>query len=181
MLVIAVIYVVLNLRRRRSLHVAQPAGDSVSEAVAGAASAAQRDSILRLNLRRFARDRIALAAALAVALFVAIALLAPWLAPHDPYDTDLLRRLQPPAWMEGGDWRYLLGCDALGRDILSRIIYGARISISIGVVVVAARAASSGTAAGARRGLSRAAPWTPSSRASSTCCSAFPTSSSRSG
>ena len=108
----------------------------MSEAVAGAASAAQRDSILRLNLRRFARDRIALAAALAVALFVAIALAAPWLAPHDPYDTDLLRRLQPPAWMEGGDWRYLLGCDTLGRDILSRIIYGARISISIGVVVV---------------------------------------------
>ena len=108
----------------------------MSEAVAGAASAAQRDSILRLNLRRFARDRIALAAALAVALFVAIALTAPWLAPHDPYDTDLLRRLQPPAWMEGGDWRYLLGCDTLGRDILSRIIYGARISISIGVVVV---------------------------------------------
>src|SRR5262249_38796339 len=69
-------------------------------------------------------------------LFVVVALAASWLAPHDPYDTELLRRLQPPAWLEGGDWSYFLGCDTLGRDILSRIIYGARISISIGVVVV---------------------------------------------
>jgi len=49
---------------------------------------------------------------------------------------DLLRRLQPPAWMEGGEWSYVFGCDSLGRDIVSRIIYGARISIFIGVVVV---------------------------------------------
>jgi len=47
----------------------------------------------------------------------------------------LLRRLQSPAWMEGGEWAYPLGCDALGRDILSRLLYGARVSISIGVVV----------------------------------------------
>ncbi len=44
---------------------------------------------------------------------------------------------QPPAWLEGGEFSYLLGCDALGRDILSRIVYGARVSIVIGVVVVA--------------------------------------------
>lgn len=104
---------------------------------AAARSAADRqDSILRINLRKFTRDRLAIAAALGVVLFVAMALLAPWLAPHDPYDTDLLRRLQPPAWMEGGEWSYVLGCDSLGRDIVSRIIYGARISIFIGVVVV---------------------------------------------
>ena len=104
---------------------------------AAARSAADRqDSILRINLRKFTRDRLAIAAAAGVVLFVAMALLAPWLAPHDPYDTDLLRRLQPPAWMEGGDWSYVLGCDSLGRDIVSRIIYGARISIFIGVVVV---------------------------------------------
>lgn len=104
---------------------------------AAARSAADRqDSILRINLRKFTRDRLAIAAAAGVVLFFAMALLAPWLAPHDPYDTDLLRRLQPPAWMEGGDWSYVFGCDALGRDIVSRIIYGARISIFIGVVVV---------------------------------------------
>ena len=104
---------------------------------AAALSAADRqDSILRINLRKFTRDRLAIAAAAGVVLFIAMALLAPWLAPHDPYDTDLLRRLQPPAWMEGGEWSYVLGCDSLGRDIVSRIIYGARISIFIGVVVV---------------------------------------------
>jgi ABC-type dipeptide/oligopeptide/nickel transport system permease subunit len=94
------------------------------------------DSILRINLRKFRRDHLALAAAVAVVLFVLVAIFAPWVAPYDPYDTDLLRRLQPPAWMEGGDWSYMLGCDTLGRDILSRMIYGARISILIGVAVV---------------------------------------------
>jgi len=94
------------------------------------------DSILRINLRKFRRDHLALAAAVAVVLFVLVAICAPWVAPYDPYDTDLLRRLQPPAWMEGGDWSYMLGCDTLGRDILSRMIYGARISILIGVAVV---------------------------------------------
>ncbi len=71
-----------------------------------------------------------------VAAFVLMAAAAPLLAPQDPAATDLLRRLQPPAWMEDGDWAFPLGCDALGRDILSRIIYGARVSIFIGVVVV---------------------------------------------
>ncbi len=68
--------------------------------------------------------------------FVLMAIFAPWVAPHDPAATDLFRRLQPPGWMAGGEWSYVLGCDGLGRDILSRIIYGARVSIFIGVVVV---------------------------------------------
>jgi ABC-type dipeptide/oligopeptide/nickel transport system permease subunit len=71
-----------------------------------------------------------------VLLFVLVAIFAPWIAPHDPDETDLLLRLQPPVWMEGGDWAYLLGCDALGRDLLSRIIYGSRVSIFIGTAVV---------------------------------------------
>ena len=90
----------------------------------------------RQSLQRFAADRFSVTAAAVVLIFVLMALLAPWFAPHDPYETDLLRRLQPPAWMEGGEWSFLLGCDALGRDILSRIIYGARISITIGLAVV---------------------------------------------
>jgi ABC-type dipeptide/oligopeptide/nickel transport system permease subunit len=88
------------------------------------------------SLHRFAADRFSVIAGIVVLVFVAMAVLAPWFAPHDPYETDLLRRLQPPAWMEGGEWSYLLGCDALGRDILSRIIFGARISITIGLAVV---------------------------------------------
>jgi ABC-type dipeptide/oligopeptide/nickel transport system permease subunit len=107
----------------------------VTSAASEARDGAQQ-SILSINLRKFRRDRLALFAAAAVVLFVAAALFAPWIAPHDPYDSDLLRRLQPPVWMEGGDWSYPLGCDTLGRDTLSRIIYGARISILIGVAVV---------------------------------------------
>jgi ABC-type dipeptide/oligopeptide/nickel transport system permease subunit len=97
---------------------------------------AQRDTPLRRSLRVFQRNRFAVGAAGVVLAFVLIALFAPWLAPHDPYDTDLLRRLQPPAWMEGGEWSYVLGCDALGRDLLSRIIFGSRVSIFIGASVI---------------------------------------------
>jgi len=88
------------------------------------------------NMQVFASNRMALASAIVVLLFVLMAIFAPLVAPHDPNETDLFRRLQPPAWMAGGEWAYLLGCDALGRDILSRIIYGSRISIFIGVAVI---------------------------------------------
>lgn len=94
------------------------------------------DSLFRRNLREFRRNRLAMASALVVLLFTVMAVAAPLIAPQDPNATDLFRRLQPPAWIEGGDWAFPLGCDALGRDILSRIIYGARISIFIGVAVI---------------------------------------------
>lgn len=94
------------------------------------------ESLFRRNLREFRRNRLAMASALVVLLFTVMAVAAPLIAPQDPNATDLFRRLQPPAWIEGGDWAFPLGCDALGRDILSRIIYGARISIFIGVAVI---------------------------------------------
>ena len=62
-----------------------------------------------------------------------IALLAPLLAPHDPYQQDLLKRLVPPVWNNRGSWEHVLGTDHLGRDYLSRLIYGARISLLIGI------------------------------------------------
>ena len=62
-----------------------------------------------------------------------IALLAPLLAPHDPYQQDLLKRLVPPVWGSRGSWEHVLGTDHLGRDYLSRLIYGARISLLIGI------------------------------------------------
>ncbi len=98
---------------------------------------------------------LARTAALTVLGFVLMAVFAPLIAPHDPNVTDLFRRLQPPGWMADGDWDYPLGCDALGRDILTRIIYGARISIVIGVVVVLLATAigvMAGLAAGYLRG-----------------------------
>ena len=67
-----------------------------------------------------------------------VALAAPWIAPHDPADADLMRRLQPPVWLDGGDWSYPLGCDGLGHDMLSRLIFGARVSLGVGFGVVAA-------------------------------------------
>ncbi len=57
---------------------------------------------------------------------VAVALFAPWLAPHDPMEQSLLNQLLPPRWVKGGDAAYLLGTDTLGRDLLSRLIHGAR-------------------------------------------------------
>ena len=68
-------------------------------------------------------------------LILLAALLAPWLAPHDPYTQDLLNRNLPPIWFEKGDWLHPLGTDPLGRDYLSRLLYGARISLLIGVSV----------------------------------------------
>ena len=73
-----------------------------------------------------------------IVLVIAIgaAVLAPLLAPHDPYAQAVGSRLIPPVWDAGGGWSNLLGTDPLGRDLLSRIIYGARISISAGALAV---------------------------------------------
>ena len=65
-----------------------------------------------------------------------MALLAPLIAPHDPYAQDLSRRMIPPIWYEKGNWSHLLGTDNLGRDYLSRVLYGAQISLLIGVAVM---------------------------------------------
>ena len=68
-----------------------------------------------------------------VFIVIAIALLAPLLAPHDPYEQDLMKRLLPPVWDSRGSWEHIFGTDHLGRDYLSRLIYGARISLLIGI------------------------------------------------
>lgn len=112
-------------------------------------------SPLALGLERFARNRTALGAAIVVVLFVLAAIFAPWIAPHDPADADLFRRLQPPAWEEGGEWAFPLGCDSLGRDILSRLLYGARVSLMVAALVIGIAAVIGtllGLAAGYLRG-----------------------------
>jgi peptide/nickel transport system permease protein len=68
---------------------------------------------------------------LVVIAVVLVALLAPVLAPHSMASFDLIHRLTPPAWDAGGSWTHPLGTDPLGRDVLSRIIYGARTSLTI--------------------------------------------------
>ncbi|WP_094461779.1 ABC transporter permease [Pannonibacter phragmitetus] len=87
----------------------------------------------RQILRRAFRHKGFLIGFIIVAFTAAVALLAPVLAPHDPYHQDLLMRMKPPVFM-GGTWEHILGTDQLGRDYLSRLIYGARISLLIGCV-----------------------------------------------
>jgi peptide/nickel transport system permease protein len=80
---------------------------------------------------RSARVLIGLAIVLAIAL---VALLAPLIAPHDPNEQNLLTIFLPPAWAQGGDIAYPLGTDSLGRCTLSRLIYGARIAMTVAIV-----------------------------------------------
>ena len=121
------------------------------------ATAERGRSILGDNLRDFSGNGLAVAAAIVVLGFAVLAVFAPWIAPHDPYETDLFRRLQPPAWEEGGDFAFLLGCDALGRDVLSRLIHGTRVSIAVGLAVILI-ATTIGTLAGLTAGYLRGAP-----------------------
>lgn len=99
-----------------------------------------RDSYL---LYSFKRDPIAQFSLLVFIVFVAGAVLAPWLAPMNPYDLaqiDILASELPPFWIDGSDPAYLVGTDAQGRDLLSTILYGARVSLIIGFGAVALQA-----------------------------------------
>jgi peptide/nickel transport system permease protein len=87
----------------------------------------------------FKSSPMAIGATLIAILCVFCAVFAPWVAPHNPFDlasVDLSDARLPPAWMEGGSRKFLLGTDDQGRDILSAIMYGARISLFVGVASV---------------------------------------------
>lgn len=84
-----------------------------------------------LRRRVFGHAGITIGASVLIVIFI-MALLAPVLAPHDPLDQDLTQRVIPPIWHEAGTWEHPLGTDQFGRDYLSRLIYGARISLLIG-------------------------------------------------
>ncbi|MES1151930.1 MAG: ABC transporter permease subunit [Dongia sp.] len=81
-------------------------------------------------------NRGAMAALIIIALLILCAIFAPLIAPNSPIAQDVDQSLLPPAWDDGGSAQFLLGTDGLGRDILSRIIYGARYSLMIGLIVV---------------------------------------------
>jgi len=83
---------------------------------------------------RFKRSPLTVGAFALTLLFVVVALFAPWLAPYDPFDPaklDILDARLPPAWRPGGSVKYLLGTDNQGRDVLSVIMYGSRISLAV--------------------------------------------------
>ena len=88
-----------------------------------------------LMWRRIRRNKALMFGGGILLIMVFLALFAPWLAPHDPYAQDLVNRTVPPFWYPKGSWLHPLGTDQLGRDYLSRMIYGARISLLIGASV----------------------------------------------
>jgi peptide/nickel transport system permease protein len=94
-------------------------------------------TVLPVRHRRFkVRHLATMLGALIVGAALLVAITAPYIAPHDPFVQDLNLRLVPPAWMDGGSSLHPLGTDQLGRDYLSRLMYGARISMTIGIFTV---------------------------------------------
>ena len=86
--------------------------------------------------RRLGRLKWGVGGAAVFLLIVLSALLAPVISPHDPLSVDIRHRMAPPAWMDGGSVHHLLGTDQVGRDLLSRMIYGGRISLVVGIAAV---------------------------------------------
>ncbi|MBP1715057.1 MAG: ABC-type transporter, integral rane subunit, partial [Deltaproteobacteria bacterium] len=84
-------------------------------------------------LRKMWHLRLGVMGGLVILALLLTALFCPYFAPHDPYQQNITNRLKPPAWMEKGQTQYLLGTDHLGRDLFSRILYGSRISLVVGI------------------------------------------------
>jgi peptide/nickel transport system permease protein/dipeptide transport system permease protein len=88
------------------------------------------------QVEKLFKNKTGLAGLIIITLFSAAAVFAPVISPHDPIENALYEQLKPPVWEEGGATKNWLGTDDLGRDILSRLIYGARVSLTLGVVSV---------------------------------------------
>jgi peptide/nickel transport system permease protein len=87
----------------------------------------------------FTRSPVTVLAALMTLIILISSALAPWLTPHDPFNPatlDIMDAFTPPVWVDGGSWKYPLGTDDQGRDILSTIMYGNRISLIVGFLSV---------------------------------------------
>lgn len=99
-----------------------------------------RQSRTRVVMRRLMSKPAAVFGIVVIVFFVICALVPELIAPHDPYAQSLIRRLKPPSFLQGGVDGYLLGTDQLGRDTLSRIVHGARVTllVSLFAVVVSA-------------------------------------------
>jgi ABC-type dipeptide/oligopeptide/nickel transport system permease subunit len=100
------------------------------------ARGAPRDSRLKRLLAELWQDKAGFTGIVMIAALALMAAVAPWIAPHAPTVQDLRARLAPPVWEDGGSWKHILGTDHLGRDVLSRVIHGSRISLTVGTAVV---------------------------------------------
>jgi ABC-type dipeptide/oligopeptide/nickel transport system permease subunit len=113
------------------------ASAETSVALAGASGiAAAAPSAAQVSLRRLLRLKWGLGAGALMLVVVLGAVFAPWVAPRDPLAVNITRRLVPPAWMQDGSSQHLLGTDQVGRDLLSRVIYGGRVSLVVGIAAV---------------------------------------------
>jgi dipeptide transport system permease protein len=110
--------------------------DAELTSLAQIAAPAEQPARLAEFWRHFSANAGAVAGLTIVVAVLLVAVFAGVLAPHSPTAIDNAAYLKPPAWLAGGSWTYPLGTDAIGRDILSRLMYGARLSLSIGVAVV---------------------------------------------
>ena len=88
------------------------------------------------QLSQLWRNKTAVAGLIIITVFFLSGILAPYISPHDPLETSLYDQIKPPVWHAKGTWKNILGTDDLGRDILSRLIYGARVSLAVAVVSV---------------------------------------------
>jgi len=103
---------------------------------APAFEAAAAPALAGAGWRRLWRLKWGMAGATIFLAIVLSAVCAPWIAPHDPVTVDIRHRMGPPAWMEGGTREHVLGTDQIGRDLLSRVIWGGRVSLVVGVSAV---------------------------------------------
>lgn len=88
------------------------------------------------QLSQLWRNKTAVIGLIIITGFFLMAIFAPFLSPHNPVETSLYDQLKPPVWHATGTWKNILGTDELGRDTLSRIIYGARVSLTVAIVSV---------------------------------------------
>lgn len=88
------------------------------------------------QLSQLWRNKTAVAGLIIITIFILCGIFAPYLSPHDPLETSLYDQIKPPLWHANGTWKNILGTDDLGRDILSRLIYGARVSLAVAVFSV---------------------------------------------
>jgi dipeptide transport system permease protein len=113
-----------------------PSGQESDMAAAGAEASHEPPGTLAEFWYYFSENRGAVAGLIFIALIVLAAIFAPLVAPFAPDQQFRDHLLQPPAWQAGGSWTFVLGTDDVGRDIVSRLVFGARFSLFIGLVVV---------------------------------------------
>ena len=99
-------------------------------------NSAKKKSVLRRYGSLLLHSQTGMIGFIIILVVVFIAVFAPQIAPYDPTVVDLHGMRMPPCWMEGGTMEHLLGCDNLGRDLWSRIIYGTRVSLLVGILSV---------------------------------------------